>query len=70
MLQGVVIPNNFGVIKSRRMKWAGLVAYTEKIRNTHKMNEKTEGKRPLGRPGLTLSNNIKLNLRIFCVYVY
>lgn len=46
------------MIKLRRIKLVGLVAYKEKIRNTHKMNENTEGNRPLGRLDRRWLNNI------------
>jgi hypothetical protein len=39
------------VIKSKRMRWAGLVAGMGVVRNIRKIFvEKPEGKRPFGRP--------------------
>jgi len=39
------------VIKSRTVRWAGHVSYTEENRNTYTvLMRKPEGKRPLGRP--------------------
>jgi len=44
-------PNFVRVIKSRRMRWAGHVASMGERRGVHRVSvEKTEGKRPLGRP--------------------
>ena len=46
-------PNNFRVIKSRRMRWAGHVARTGERRGVYRgLVGKPEGKRPLGRPRL------------------
>jgi hypothetical protein len=53
------------MIKSRRMRWAGLVGRM----GTKKKNEyrilvgKPEGNRPLGRPRRSWVDNIKMNLR-------
>jgi hypothetical protein len=45
-------PNIIRVIRSRKMKWEGHVARTGKQEMRTKFWwEKTEGKRPLGRPG-------------------
>jgi hypothetical protein len=39
------------IIKSRRMRWAGLVARVREKRNAYRiLVGKPEGKRPLGRP--------------------
>ena len=44
-------PNIVGVIKLRRMKWAGHVARMGKGRGVYRVLVwKPEGKRPLGRP--------------------
>ena len=44
-------PNNVRVIKSRRMRWAGLVASMGEKRDLYGvLVGKTEGKRSLGRP--------------------
>ena len=46
-------PNIFRVIKSRRMRWAGLVAHVEDWRGVYRvLVGKPEGKRPFGRPSL------------------
>jgi hypothetical protein len=43
-------PNINGVIKSRRMRWAGHVVCIREIRNVYNiLVGKPEGKRPLGR---------------------
>jgi hypothetical protein len=44
------LPNIVRVIKSRRMRWAGHVAWLGEGRGVYRvLVEKTEGKRPLGR---------------------
>jgi hypothetical protein len=44
-------PNIIGMIKSRRMRWAGHVVRMGECRSVHRvLVEKPEGKRPLGRP--------------------
>ena len=49
--------------KSRRMRWAGLVARMEEGRGVHKvLVGKLEGKRPLGRPRRRCKDNIKMDL--------
>jgi hypothetical protein len=58
-----ISPNIIRVIKSRRMRWAGYVACTEKMSNSHKMLvRKSEQKRPLRRPKHRLEN-IRIKLR-------
>jgi hypothetical protein len=53
-----------GVVKSRRMRWAGHVARTGEDRGVHRvLVGKPEGKRPLGRPRRRWENNIKMNLQ-------
>ena len=47
------LPNKMGVIKSRRLRWAGHIARMEKGWSAFKIltgRPKTTGKRPLGRP--------------------
>ena len=45
------LPNIVRVVKSRRMRWAGHVARMGEWRGVHRvLDEKPEGKRPLGRP--------------------
>ena len=57
-------PNNVRVIKSRRMKWAGNITRTGERRGVNRvLVEKTEGKRPLGRPRRRWEDNIKMDLR-------
>ena len=57
-------PNIVQVIKSRRMRWAGLVARMEEGRGVHKvLVRKSEGKRPLGRPRRRWEDNIKMDLQ-------
>jgi hypothetical protein len=44
-------PSIIGIIKSRRMRWAGHVARMGEKRNVHRLLVgKPEGKRPIGRP--------------------
>jgi hypothetical protein len=48
------------MIKSRRMRWAGLVAPMKEKRNAYRiLVGKPEGKRPLGRPRRRWVDNIK-----------
>ena len=57
-------PNIVGVIKSRRMRWAGHVACMEEGRGVHKvLVGKPEGKRPLGRPRRRWEDNIKMDVQ-------
>jgi hypothetical protein len=52
------------VIKSRRMRWAGHVARMGEGRGVYRvLVGRPEGKRPLGRPGRSWEDNIKLDLR-------
>jgi hypothetical protein len=52
-----------GIIKSRRMRWAGHVARIGEKRNAYRlMVGKLEGKRPLGRPRRMWIDNIKMDL--------
>jgi hypothetical protein len=52
------------MIKSRRMRWAGLVARMGETRNAYRiLVGKLEGKRPLGRPRRRWVDNIKTDLR-------
>jgi hypothetical protein len=52
------------VVKSRRMRWAGHVARMGEDRVVHTvLVEKTEGKRPLGRPSCRWEDNIKIDLQ-------
>jgi hypothetical protein len=57
-------PSIIGVIKSRRMRWAGHVARIEEKRNAYGMLVvKPEGKRPLERQRRRWVDNLKMNLR-------
>jgi hypothetical protein len=57
-------PDITWVIKSRRLGWAGHVAYREKMRGVYRiLLGKPEGKRPLGRPGRRWEDNIKIDLK-------
>jgi hypothetical protein len=52
------------MIKSRRMRWAGLVARMGEKRNAYRiLMGKPEGKRPLGRLRRRWVENIKMGLR-------
>jgi hypothetical protein len=52
------------MIKPRRIRWAGYVARMGETRNAHRiLVEKTERKRPLGRPRRRWVDNIKMDLR-------
>jgi hypothetical protein len=52
------------MIKSRRVRWAGLVARNWENRNAYRiLVGKPEGMRPLGRPTRRWVDNIKMNLR-------
>jgi hypothetical protein len=57
-------PSTFGVIKSRRMRWAGHVTRMVERRDVYRvLVGKTEGKRPLGRPRHRWEDNIKMDLQ-------
>jgi hypothetical protein len=46
------------------MRWAGYVAYMGVRRGIYRiLVEKTEGKRPLGRPRLRWEDNIKMDIQ-------
>ena len=58
------LPNIVGMVKSRRMRWAGHVARMGEDRGVHRvLVGKPEGKTPLGRPRHRLEDNIKMNLQ-------
>jgi hypothetical protein len=51
------------MIKSRRMRWAGHVAFMEAKRNTYRiLMGKPEGKRPLGRRRRRWEDNIRMEI--------
>jgi hypothetical protein len=57
-------PSIIGIIKSRRMRWAGHVARMGEKRNAYRiLVGKPEGKRPLGIPERRWVDNIKMDLR-------
>jgi hypothetical protein len=57
-------PNIVEVIKSRRMRWAGHVAFMGEGRGVYRvLVERPEGKRPLGRPRRRWEDSIKMDLR-------
>ena len=57
-------PILFGVIKSRRMRWAWHVARMGERRGVYRvLVGKLEGKRPLGRPRRRWEDNIKMDLQ-------
>jgi hypothetical protein len=57
-------PIIIGMIKSRRMRWAGHVARMGEKQNACRVFVgKSEGKRPLGRPRHRLVDNSKVDLR-------
>jgi len=57
-------PNIFGVIKSRRMKWAGHVARMGERRGVHRiLVGKSDGKRALGRSRHRWEDNIKMDIQ-------
>jgi hypothetical protein len=52
------------MIKSRRMRWEGHVAHVRAKGNACRiLMGKSEGKRPLGRPGSRREDNTKMDLR-------
>jgi len=52
-----------GVIKSRRMRWAGHVARMGEVRGVYRvLVGKPEGRRPLGKPRCRWEDNIKMDL--------
>jgi hypothetical protein len=55
--------NIVGIIKSRKMRWAGHVAGMGEGRGIYRvLVGRPEGKRPLGRPRHTWKDNIKMDL--------
>ena len=56
---------NIWVIKSRRMKWVGHVAYMGKRRGAYWIFVgRPEGRRPLGRPRHRWCDDIKMDLQV------
>ena len=57
-------PNIVRVIKSRKMRWAGLVARMGKRKCVYRvLLGKPEGKKPLGRPRNRWEDNMKIDLQ-------
>jgi hypothetical protein len=57
-------PNIIGVIKSRRVGWAGYAARMRKRRGVYRvLVGKPDGKRPLGRHRHRWEDNIKMDLQ-------
>jgi len=57
-------PNVIGVVKSRRMIWAGHVASMGDMRNAYNISVGKPGKKgPLGRPSHRCEDNIRMDLR-------
>jgi hypothetical protein len=57
------LPSVIRIINSRRMRWAGHVAWVGEKRNVYRLLVgKPEGKRPIGRPRRRWMNNIKMDL--------
>ena len=57
-------PNIGGVIKSRRMSWAGHVERMGERRGVYRvLVEEPECKRPMGSPRRTWEDNIKMDLQ-------
>jgi hypothetical protein len=57
-------PDIIQVIKSRRIRWLGLVAHGRQRRGAYiDFMGKPEGKRPLGRPGCRWEDRTKIDLK-------
>jgi hypothetical protein len=57
-------PNVIRLIKSRRLRWAGHAARMGERRGAYRaLVEKSEGRRPLGKPRRRWDDNIKTDLR-------
>jgi hypothetical protein len=57
-------PNIIRVIRARRMRWVGHVAYMGERRDVYRiLVGKYEGKRPLGSPRCRWEDNIKMDLQ-------
>jgi len=56
-------PNIISVIKSRRMRWAEIVARMDECRGGYRvLVARPEGERPVGRPRRRWEDNIKMDL--------
>jgi hypothetical protein len=57
------LPSIIRIIKSRRMRWAGLVARMGEKRNAYRLLVRNpKGKRPLERPRHRWVDNIRMDL--------
>jgi hypothetical protein len=57
-------PNIVRVIKSRRISWAGHIVRMGERRGAYRvLVRKSDGKRPLGRPGRRWEDSIKMDLQ-------
>ena len=57
------LPNIVRVVKSRRMRWAGMWRVWGRIEVYRVLVGKPEGRRPLGRPRRRWEDNIKMDLQ-------
>jgi len=55
-------PNIIQVIKSRRMRWPGHVAYMGEMRGVYRVLVGHGGRRQLGKPRCRWEDNIKMDL--------
>jgi hypothetical protein len=56
-------PSIIRIIKSRRVRWTGLIARMGEKRHAHRLLVgKSEGKRPVGRPRRRWVDNIRMDL--------
>ncbi|KAI4496593.1 hypothetical protein M0804_000403 [Polistes exclamans] len=56
--------NIINVIKSRELRWAVHRARMDKDRTVYKiLNDRLDGKRPLGRPRRRWEDNIRIDIR-------
>jgi hypothetical protein len=56
-------PNVIRAIKSRKIRWAGLVAQMREMRNAYiNLIGKSEGRKPLGRPWRRWEDNMRMDL--------
>jgi hypothetical protein len=56
-------PHIIGVVKSKRLRWAGHVAHGGERRGAYRaLVGKPEGRKPLGRPRHRWEDNIKMDL--------
>jgi hypothetical protein len=64
-------PSIVRVIKARRMRWAGHMVRMGEVRGACNIFVgKPDGRRPLGRPSRRWEDNIKMNLREMCLWMW